>query len=136
MRGSFNALDRYKDHFLLLSRIVIGMMFIFVHGMPKLMGGSERLSAVGSALSVFGIQFWPEGFGLIAALSEFVGGILLLIGFWFRPAAFFIFLTLFVASASHFANGGLFSAAHPIEVAILMLVYMVVGPGRFSIDRK
>jgi len=136
MVKSFKSIEKYKDHVLLFARTILGLFFIFVHGLPKIMGGPDRWEGVGGALSNLGITFWPEGFGLIAALSEFIGGILLILGLWFRPATLFIMLTLKVASISKIASGGISSAAHPVEVLLFLMVLFAIGPGKYSIDKR
>jgi len=136
MLKSLNSIEKYKDQVLLFARCTLGLFFIFVHGLPKIMGGPERWEGVGGALSSIGITFWPEGFGLIAALSEFIGGILLILGLWFRPATLFIMLTLTVASISTYASAGISRAAHPIEVLLFLLVLFAIGPGKYSLDKR
>ena len=59
----------------LLLRVGIGIS-IFFHGLPKLMGGPETWTAIGSTMSVFGIDFAPQFWGFMAAIAESVGGIL------------------------------------------------------------
>lgn len=136
MRSPFSSAEKYKDHAILLARIGLGLFFVFVHGMPKVMGGSERWAAVGGAMSSLGIGIWPEFFGLLAGLSELVGGFLLILGLWFRPATLFIGATLFVASMSSIAGRGLAGSAHPVEVFLFLFVLFFVGPGKFSLDKR
>lgn len=135
MKFKLAFLDRFKDAALLIARFVVGTFFMFVHGYPKLSGGPERWERVGSALSTLGIDEFHVYFGFLAGLFEFVGGILLVLGLWFRPASLGIFLVLIVASARNLITDGWFAAAHPIEVMMLMLVFAVVGPGKYSVQR-
>ncbi len=129
-------LDRYRTVGFLILRIGIGAMFIF-HGYGKLSAGPEMWEKVGGALGVLGIDFQPQFFGLMAALSEFLGGICLILGFFFRPACLFLTITMAVASAMHLSQGdGIKGAAHAIEAGILFLSLMFIGPGPFSLDKK
>jgi putative oxidoreductase len=135
MKFKLTFLDRFKDTALLIARFVVGAFFIFVHGYPKLGGGPERWEKLGSALSTLGIHDFHMDFGFLAGLFEFIGGILIVLGLWFRPASLAIFMVLLVASARNLLTDGWFAAAHPIEVMMLMLVFAFVGPGRYSVDK-
>ena len=77
----------------------------------------------------------PRFFAWCAALSEFVGGGLLVIGLLSRPAAFFNAITTFVAAFVFHGVDNLPSKG------LLALVFFAItlaltfsGPGRFSID--
>jgi len=129
-------MPKYKDIALLVARLVVGSFFIFVHGLPKLMGGPQRWERVGGALSNLGIDVWPQFFGFAAGLTEFIGGILIVIGFWFRPATLMISVVLLVAVIQKVTGEGWFAAAHPAEVMMLMLVFAFVGAGKYSMDRS
>src|SRR5690349_759014 len=96
----FTRLDKYRDEGLLLLRIGIGIMFM-VHGCPKIMGGAEKWEGLGNSMGSLGIHFWPVFWGFMAAFAEFGGGILLALGLFFRPAAFLLFVTMFVAVIKH-----------------------------------
>lgn len=130
------SISKYKDIALLLTRLVVGSFFIFVHGLPKLMGGPERWERVGGALSNLGIDLWPQFFGLAAGLTEFIGGILIILGLWFRPATLMIAVVLLVATIQNVAGNGWSSSAHPTEVMMLMVVFAFVGAGKYSLDKS
>jgi len=129
-------LDKYQDHGLLILRIGIGIMFM-LHGWPKIIGGPDVWTKVGGALSAMGIHFAPTVMGLMAALSEFGGGILLILGLLMRPACFFMFCTMMVATTMHLTNADPFlNYSHSLEAAILFLSLILIGPGKFSLDAK
>ncbi len=127
-------LDKYKNIGLLILRLGMGGMFIF-HGAPKLFGGPERWESLGAAMAVFGIRFAPIVWGLMAAFAEFVGGICVILGFFFRPACLLLTLTMIVAATSILNGGeGLGRAAHAIEDGIVFLSLIFIGPGKYSLD--
>jgi len=129
-------LDKYRDHGLLILRLGLGAMFMW-HGLPKLLGGPELWAMVGGALGNFGVTFAPTFWGLLAALSEFGGGLLLILGLAVRPAALAMAGTMVVASTMHLANGeGLKGASHAIEVGIVFVALIFIGAGRFSLDAR
>lgn len=129
-------LTKYRDLGLLLLRIGIGAMFVAVHGWPKIAGGAEKWKQLGGAMKNLGINFAPEMWGFLAAAAEFGGGILLILGFLFRPACGALAFTMAVAAFMQYKIGALFGAAHPIELGIVFLALILIGPGRFSIDRS
>ncbi|MBI2437507.1 MAG: DoxX family protein [Lentisphaerae bacterium] len=132
----FEKLDRYRDEGLLILRIGIGVMFM-CHGFPKLMGGPEVWVKLGGALGALGINFAPTFMGGLAALSEFGGGYLLALGLFTRPACFFLFCTMVVATALHLSNGDSFGKySHALEAAILFFSLLFIGPGKISLDHK
>jgi putative oxidoreductase len=131
-----SSLARYKDLALLILRIGLGVMFL-LHGWPKLTGGPDRWAALGRAMGHLGIHVWPAAWGLAAAVAEFVGGALLLLGLWTRPAALLLAVTMFVAAVNHLAEGdGWMGASHAIEDFFILVALVFLGPGRHSIDER
>jgi putative oxidoreductase len=130
-----SALGRFKDLGLLVLRLGMGAMFI-VHGWPKLQGGVERWTQVGGALGHLGITWQPAFWGFMAALSEFGGGICLILGFAFRPACILMGFTMLVATTMHLKTQGVAEASHAIECLSVFLGLLFIGPGKFSVDKK
>ncbi|MFW5856254.1 MAG: DoxX family protein, partial [Planctomycetota bacterium] len=124
-----------KDHCahagLLVLRLGLGITFLFVHGVPKLMGGTEKWEGVGQAMAFFGITFAPAVWGFLAGLAEALGGLLLILGLWVRPAAAFLLVVMIVAITFH-ANAGT-SYMHPLEMGIVFLALLVGGGGRYGL---
>ncbi len=128
------SLNRFLDLGLLILRIGLGAMFIW-HGLPKLRDGPELWAKLGTAVGNFGIHFLPAFWGFLAAASEGIGGLLLLLGLLFRPAALSLFLTMVVAATFHLGKGdSLGIASHAIEAGIVFLSLVLIGPGRYSLD--
>lgn len=133
-------LSKYRDTGLLLLRVLIGLSFL-AHGLPKLTAGPELWVKLGNSMQFVGIPSYPAFWGLMAALSESLGGFLLLIGFCFRPACLFLLSTMSVATVMHFNTtpGGFFEkwtvASHAIELGSVFLSLLLIGPGKFSVDR-
>ncbi len=128
------ALDTYRDIGLLILRIGIGGMMIF-HGAPKMLGGPESWEGTGKAMAVIGIKFLPVMWGFLASFAEFAGGILIIFGLFFRTMSFMIFFTMLIASLRGLARGnGLRGAAHAIEMGIVFLSLIFIGPGKYSLD--
>ncbi len=132
----FSNLGKYKNTGLLFMRIGLGTMFIF-HGYPKLLGGPEQWTAVGGAMKHLGVNFFPVGWGLLAAVTETFGGFLVIMGLAFRPATLLLAITMLVATTMHLKSGdGLNGASHALEAAIVFLGLTFIGPGKYSVDKK
>jgi len=129
-------LSKYRNIGFLILRIGIGGMFVW-HGSGKVFGGPEVWGKIGGAIGFLGIDFAPKFFGFLAAMSEFGGGICLILGLFFRPACFFMFCTMAVAATMHLSRGdGLQVASHAIEAGILFFSLIFIGPGEHTLDAK
>jgi putative oxidoreductase len=120
-----------------LARIAAGALLI-PHGAQKLfqLGGSVQQTAAGFAK--MGLEpAYP--LALYIALLEFVGGILLTIGFLTRPVA--LLVAGFMATAVfhvHWANGFFWTNRgyeYPLMWLLLCIALMIRGGGEFSVDR-
>ena len=122
------------DIALLILRVGIGSMFI-LHGYPKIMGGMEKWAGLGSyGMGSIGIHFFPTFWGFMASFSEFVGGIMILLGLYIRYFSILLFITMLVAISSHLAGGdGIMGASHAIESAVVFVCLFFSGPGNYSI---
>ena len=129
-------LNKHRHIGLLILRIGLGLMFVF-HGAPKLFGGAEKWGQIGMAMASLGIGFMPAFWGFMAAISEFFGGICLILGIVFRPACILLTITMLVATISHLGRGdGLSGASHAIEAGIVFLSLILIGAGKYSLDEK
>ncbi len=131
----FSKLGNYKNFGLLIIRVGLGIMFIY-HGFPKLMGGPNKWVEIGTATKYVGIYFWPLFWGFLAAVTEAIGGVLLIIGWQFRLVCLLLVINLIVAVALSLKTGGLFDASHAIEDAVVFAGLVFAGPGRYSADKK
>ena len=123
-------LEKYADHAYALLRIVTGFLFSF-HGAQKILGVlSDVQPPVGS-------QLWFGG------IIELIGGLLVMLGFQTRAAAFLCSGTMAVAYVQFhwkFQIGpGLFPAINKGELALLFsLVFLLIacrGGIKWCLDR-
>lgn len=131
----FSKLGNFKDFGLLIMRVGLGSMMI-MHGYPKILGGPARWEKVGGSMSNIGVDFLPAFWGAMAAGTETFGGLLLILGYFFRPSCLFLTFVMIVASLSHFARGqGLMDASHSIELGFAFFGLLFLGPGKYAIDK-
>lgn len=118
----------------LMLRAIIGAV-MFGHGAQKVLGWWGG-SGMEKTLEGMGQKF-PEILVYAASYSELVGGALLIVGLFTRPAAFFVAITMLVASMQHLA-GGFFAAnkgmEFPLTLAIGAVAILFIGPGKYSFD--
>ena len=122
------------DVALLILRVGIGIMFI-LHGYPKMMGGMEKWTGLGSyGMSSLGIDYFPAFWGFMAAFSEFFGGLMILFGIYIRYFSILLFITMLVAINTHITGGdGIMGASHAIESAVVFLCLFFSGAGNYSV---
>jgi putative oxidoreductase len=132
-----NNFDFKMDIPLLILRVGIGIMFV-LHGYPKFMGGIEKWTGLGHyGMGSIGIDIFPVFWGFMAAFSEFVGGIMIIVGLYLRYFSFLLFVTMSVATVTHLSSGdGIMGASHAIESAVVFLCLLFAGPGKYSLQNR
>ena len=123
-----NCCNRIQPVLLSILRIVTAYLFL-LHGTAKFFAFPVEMGS-GS----------PEGLMLVAGILEIVGGILLVLGLFTRPAAFVLSGQMAVAYFMAHASGNtLFPIANGGESAVLFcFVFFYIaaaGGGAWSLDR-
>ena len=129
-------LGKYRDTGLLIMRLGLGVAFL-LHGLPKLVGGPDAWVKLGKAMGHLGIDFVPVFWGFMAAVSEGIGGLLLILGLFYRPICLLLAFTMTVATLTMAAPKGrdFKEYSHPLKLVFVFVGLACVGPGRFSIDK-
>jgi putative oxidoreductase len=98
------------------------------------MAGPKRWEWLGEQMGFLGIHFWPTFWGFLAMSAEFGGGILFLLGAFFRPGCALLAFVMMMATITllHGA-GGLSGASHPIMAGAAILGMLLMGPGKISL---
>src|SRR5690606_2194174 len=117
------------DAGLLLLRGFFGLALALGHGHGKLLDLGKFIGSVAQR----GIPL-PGVLGPAAAFSEFLGGVLLAIGLLTRPAAAFVLCTMLVAGLHVHASDPFQRKELALAYAIVAMVVLLAGPGRFSLD--
>ena len=121
---------------LLVLRVGIGIIFVF-HGLPKLMGGVETWTQLGSTMSVMGITFAPVFWGFMAAATEVGGGLFIIFGLLHRLVALMLIFTMVVALLVHVAAGDPFAVySNALKALVVFVALAISGPGVYSLDYK
>jgi putative oxidoreductase len=122
---------------ILLLRVGIGIVGIF-HGSQKLFGIWEGhgISGFAGYLEKLNVPL-PVLNAWLAALAEFGGGILILLGFMIRPVAIPFAITMIVAwvlghNASFLKENG--GSDFPFMLALASLALIFTGPGKYSLQ--
>jgi putative oxidoreductase len=126
----------------LILRLALGIVF-FAHGAQKLLGwfgGYGWDGTVGFFTQALGV---PAPLAGLAILTEFFGGIAIILGLLTRPAALGLAVTMLVAAFKvHLANGFFLDQQGPadgIEYAFVLLLlslyFTVKGAGTVSADK-
>ena len=126
-------LDRLQPLALFLMRLTLGCIMT-VHGYHKVFGGLQHFAHMVGGM---GLPVW---LGYVAAFAELLGGLLLIVGFFTRPAAIVVCIDLVVAIWKvHLHNGLMGSPDHPgfefpLAAATLAFALIFFGAGPISID--
>ncbi len=119
-----------KDIGLLVLRLGAGLFMAFGHGLGKIppsdgfVGGVEKL----------GLPM-PTFFAWMAALSEFLGGLLIAFGLFTRPAAFFWICTMGTAAFIRHADDPFASKEKALLFLTIGLCLLFTGGGKFSLSK-
>jgi putative oxidoreductase len=123
---------------LLVLRVVLGVIFA-AHGAQKLFGafGGPGLKGTAGFHEQLGIRP-PFAMAVLAGLAEFVGGILVAVGFLAPLAAIALIVTMAVAVFAVHLKNGFFSMNGGYEfnlaLAGMALTVLIAGAGAFSLD--
>jgi putative oxidoreductase len=114
---------------------------MIAHGAQKVLGtfGGPGFSTFVSGNTPFSFMR-PAWFWLgAAAFSEFVGGILVLLGLLTRVGAFFIACTMLTAIIGVHWSGGFFGSNRgyefPMSLFAMAIALLIAGGGQASVDR-
>ena len=123
----------------LILRLFLGFAFV-MHGSQKLLGafGGGGVSGVAGMLTKIGLE--PAHIlAWVVAITEFVGGICVLLGFITRFWAAGLVIDMGVAIFKVHMPNGFFNGKNgfelPLAFGVIALVILLTGPGWLSVDR-
>jgi putative oxidoreductase len=131
--------DKVTPFALPLLRVAIGLILI-PHGAQKLFGwfggaGFTRFIQIFESIGYKPGALWVT----LVALTEFVGGILLVVGLFTRAAA--LAVVIFMIVAVHYTSAkGFFwlqqGSEYSLLILVVALVFLIRGGGDYSVDQK
>ena len=136
MSKSLNSLQPWGAFFL---RLVLGISMVF-HGYGKVIPASGLHGNLLSALQhhshlvvSLGMPYW---LGYVSALTEFLGGILILLGLLTRFTAFMIACNMLGAILLVARHQGYSGSELPLALLAIALMLIFFGPGTMALDRR
>ncbi len=120
-------LDRLQPLGLLALRLVLGAILIG-YGYGKVFGGLHKMASVAVGLGL------PGWMGYVAAFTEFVGGMLLVVGLLTRLTSIAVCINMIFAVKSQFHNGLLHGYDFPLACAAIAFALIFYGAGPVSLD--
>jgi putative oxidoreductase len=118
---------------LLLLRLMVGII-LFGAGAGKVLGwfGGFGMKMTIGYYSMSGISV-PLTY--LSAYTEFIGGFLLIVGLFTRPAAFAIMINMLVATILTMPKGFFIGgASYPFSLTVSAIIILLGGPMAYSID--
>ncbi|HMF65893.1 MAG TPA: DoxX family protein [Edaphobacter sp.] len=137
MSKSLNSLQPWGAFFL---RLVLGCAMLF-HGYSKVIPsggfhGSNTFSALAHHshyVASLGLPYW---LGYVSALTEFFGGLLILLGFLTRFAAFMIACDMLVALITVNRHHGYSGSEYTLALLVIAIMLLFYGAGTLALDRR
>ena len=134
--AALQFLSKYRETGLLLFRASIGLVFIILL-VPILWSGADSWEHFGSAMRNLDIRGHYEFWGFVGALLGCAGGILMILGLFFRVGVLFALAVTVVHLISVIHGIADFLVRMPaFEMSILLLCLLFIGPGKYSVDKN
>ena len=129
--SSSNTFASLPPYGALLLRLALGGIMIY-HGYGKVVPDGAMDHYAHYIVSL-GMPYW---LGYVSALTEFVGGILLLFGLLTRPVAALITIDMLVALLRVSIHHGFDDCELPILLIAIAVSLICCGGGAYALDRK
>jgi putative oxidoreductase len=133
--AALQFLGKYRETGLLLIRASIGLIFIVLIA-PLLWQGQGSWERFGSAMRHLDFHSHYKFWGFVGALLGCTGGILMILGLLFRIGVLLaLAVTVVHLIAVWGGHGDLHSRIPVLEMAVLLLSLLFIGPGKYSVDK-
>jgi putative oxidoreductase len=134
-----NSLNNLQPWGAFLLRLILGIAMV-THGYSKVIPAHGLHGNTFAALDhhshfvvSLGLPYW---LGYVSALTEFVGGFLLLFGLFTRFAAFMIACDMLVALLLVTRHHGYSGSEYPLALFVIALMLFFTGAGVLAADRR
>lgn len=123
-----------------LLRLILGVAMVY-HGYHKVIPaggfhGGNTFAAMehhGRLVASLGLPYWM---GIVSALTEFIGGLLILLGLFTRFAALMISLNMLVAVLMVTRHHGYAGSEYALALLGIALMLFFFGAGVCALDQK
>ncbi len=119
------------DLALLILRLWFGLEMAFGHGLGKMIKVFSGNFEFGDPIGV-----GPTLSLILAGSAEFIGGLLIAVGFFTRLATIPYIFTMLVAAFLVHIGDGWGKIAVPLHYAVAATAILIAGPGRYSLDHR
>jgi putative oxidoreductase len=133
-------LSKLQPWTLMLLRVVLGAAML-IHGWEKLIpsGGLHRdhplagIESFNHFIVTLGMPYW---LGYVSVATEFLGGILLVLGFLTRFVALLVVINMAVALVKVNIHHGYGGSEYTLALIAMALLLVTAGSGAMAIDRR
>jgi putative oxidoreductase len=133
--AALQFLGKYRETGLLLVRASLGLIFIILLGPVLWNPGSWE--HFGSAMRHLDFHSHFKFWGVVGAVLGCVGGVLMVLGLFFRIGVLLALVVTLVHLIALWGSGGGFYERLPaLEMSILLVGLLLVGPGKYSVDKS
>ena len=134
--AALQFLSKYRETGLLLIRASIGVIFIILIA-PVLWSGEGGWKDFGAAMRHLDFHSNFKFWGFVGALLGCAGGVLMILGLFFRIGVLFALVVTLVHLVALWDSGGNFYTRLPaLEMSILLVSLLFIGPGKYSVDKN
>jgi putative oxidoreductase len=134
------ALSRLQPYTLLLIRLAVGASMVY-HSWDKVYTAAAFRSghylAPMQNFNMFVVSLgMPAWLGYVSTLTEFIGGLFLVMGFLTRFCALLVFGNMLVAFITVNRHHGYAGSEFTISLMVMALMLFSAGSGALSVDRR
>jgi putative oxidoreductase len=118
---------------ILLLRCTVGII-LFGVGSGKVFswfGGLGLELTIQHYVTIYGVS---APLAYLSTFTELIGGFLLIVGLFTRPAAFAVMINMLVATIVSLPLGFFTTAAYPLNLMVSAVIILLAGPMAYSID--
>lgn len=133
--AALQFLGKYRETGLLLIRVSLGIIFLMLIT-PVLWSGHSAWAHFGSAMKHLDVSGHYEFWGFLGAVLGCAGGVLMILGLFFRVGVLLTLLVTLVHLVGVWDQHGFHERLLVLEVSIVLLSLMLIGPGKYSVDKN
>jgi putative oxidoreductase len=134
--AALQFLSKYRETGLLLIRASIGLIFIILIA-PLFWSGSGSWEHFGSAMKHLDFHAHYKVWGFVGAVLGCAGGVLMILGLFFRIGVLCVLIITLVHLVALWDSSGGFQTRLPaLEMSILLVSILFIGPGKYSVDKN